>query len=121
MCTLPSLGVFTNNFSASENTTFSAIAEAAYASLCFTNLRSKPGLMFKLSTDDEKVPWRPLNSPGDWENAIDRVRDEKAQHQDQADSSVDVQIEISDLVCQITPSASLLMKADMLMSEQTED
>lgn len=55
-----------------------------------------PSLEFKLSTDSESARWEDLNSPDDWDLAISRVRQKKAQQKSRPRRSVNVKIRLSE-------------------------
>lgn len=63
-----------------------------FALLPSTTVDPMPYLVFKLSTDSEDVPWEPLVSEDDWDYAISRVRNKKAQQHGNLNRSVDVRI-----------------------------
>lgn len=109
-CTLPTLSDNTvTRFLASENTTFEAVTDAVHASLSCTNVNRKPQLLFKLSTDTKSAPWECLTSTDDWAHAISKVREKKARQRGKTRQSVDVQIQVSDIVRCILQSMPALI------------
>jgi hypothetical protein len=98
-CTLPTLSDNTvTRFPVSGNTAFDTITDAVYTSLSCMNVNRKPQLMFKLSTDTKSAPWENLTSADDWAHAISKVREKKARQRGKTRQSVDVQIQVSDIV-----------------------
>jgi hypothetical protein len=90
-----------NRVFASESMTFNTMIDEVCVSLSCP-VGSRPPLQFKLSTDQESVPWEALSSPEDWARAISRVRQTKARQRVKPRRSLNVMIRhSSNLVCHV--------------------
>lgn len=65
------------HFPASESTTFDNVIDVVYAPPACANADPKPHLVYKLSTDPKGRGWMALDSPDDWDNVIDEIREKK--------------------------------------------